>query len=391
LRDVVIVSAARTPVGSFQGSLSKVPCTELGALAVKEAVNRAGLSGDEIDEVIMGCVLPAGLGQAPARQAALGAGLPTTVECMTINKVCGSGLKSVMLAAQAISVGDADVIVAGGMESMTLAPYLVPQGRRGYRMGNGVIEDAMIKDGLWDPYNDFHMGSAADLCGKEYDISREDQDDFAVWSYQKTLEAQEAGRLDEEIVPVEVPARKGQTVLFKEDEEPKRFNEEKLRKLRPAFNKDGTVTAGNASSINDGAGAVVVMAADKAEGLGITPMAQIGVQCSAARPPEWFTIAPVDAMKKLFKKSGTGPDNIDLYEINEAFSVVVLHAIRELGIDKERVNVNGGAVAIGHPIGASGARILTTLLYAMKARDAKRGLACLCLGGGEAAALIVER
>ena len=391
MREVVIVSAARTPVGSFQGSLSKVPSTELGALAVKEAVERAGIAGNEIDEVIMGCVLPAGLGQAPARQAALGAGLPTTVECLTINKVCGSGLKSVMLAAQAIAAGDADAIVAGGMENMTRAPYLVPKGRGGYRMGNGVIEDAMIKDGLWDPYNNYHMGSAADLCGKEYDISREAQDDFAVGSYQKARAAQGAGKFVEEIVPVEVPAKKGRTVLFEEDEEPKRFDEEKLRNLRPAFNKDGSVTAGNASSLNDGAAAFVVMAADKAEGLGITPMVRVGAQRSAARAPEWFTIAPADAMRKIFEKTGYSASDIDLYEINEAFSVVSLYAIRELGIDKDRVNVNGGAVAIGHPIGASGARILTTLLYAMKDRDAKRGLACLCIGGGEAAALIVER
>ena len=391
MRDVVIVSAARTPVGGFQGSLSNVTSQKLGALAIKEAVQRAGIAGEAIDEVIMGCVLPAGLGQAPARQAALGAGLPTTVECLTINKVCGSGLKSVMLAAQAIAVGDADVIVAGGMESMTGAPYLVPKGRKGYRMGNGVIEDVMIKDGLWDPYNDFHMGSAADLCGKEYGITREDQDDFAVESYKKAIAAQDAGRFKEEIFPVEVPARRGQTLLVEEDEEPKRFNEEKLRSLRAAFNKDGSVTAGNASSINDGAAAVVVMAAERAEGLGLTPLARVGAQASAGRPPEWFTIAPVDAIRKLVQKSGCGADDIDLYEINEAFSVVVLHAVRELGIAPERLNVNGGAVAIGHPIGASGARILTTLLYAMKARDAKRGLACLCLGGGEAAGLIVER
>ncbi len=391
MREVVIVSAARTPVGSFQGSLSKVPSTELGALAVKEAVSRAGIAGSDIDEVIMGCVLPAGLGQAPARQAALGAGLPATVECMTINKVCGSGLKSVMLAAQAIAVGDADAIVAGGMENMTRAPYLVSKGRGGYRMGNGVIEDVMIKDGLWDPYNNFHMGSAADMCGKEHDISREAQDDFAVGSYQKAQAAQAAGKFVDEIFPVEIPARKGKTILFEEDEEPKRFNEEKLRSLRPAFNKDGSVTAGNASSINDGAAAFVVMAADKAEALGLTPMARVGAQCSAARPPEWFTIAPADAMRKIFEKTGYSASDIDLYEINEAFSVVSLYAIRELGIDKDRVNVNGGAVAIGHPIGASGARILSTLLYAMKDRDAKRGLACLCIGGGEAAALIVER
>lgn len=391
MREVVIVSAVRTPVGSFLGALSNMHPARLGAIAIAEAVKRAGISGEDVDEVIMGCVLPAGLGQAPARQACIYAGLPTKVECLTINKVCGSGLKSVMLAAQAIQAGDAEVIVAGGMESMSGAPYLVPKARSGYRMGNGTLEDCMIKDGLWDPYNDFHMGTAANMLGEEYNISRTDQDDFAIESLSRALKAQKEGLFADEIVPVEVPQKKGDPVLFTEDEGPKRGNPEKMRKLKPAFVKDGTVTAGNASSINDGAGAVVVMSADKAKELGVEPMVRIAGQSSAARPSEWFTLAPIDAMKKVFAKMNITKDDIDIYEINEAFAVVVVAAMREFELDHSIVNVHGGAVPIGHPIGGSGTRVLVTLLHAMKRYDKKRGLACLCIGGGEASALVVER
>jgi len=391
MRDVVIASAARTPVGSFQGVLSDVPATRLGTIAIEAAIERAGISNDEVDECIMGCVLPAGLGQAPARQAAIGAGLPTSVGCMTINKVCGSGLKSVMLAFDSIRLGEADVIVAGGMESMTRAPYALDRARGGYRMGDGQIVDLMIKDGLWDVYNDFHMGNAAELCGEKYGFTREIQDEFAIESYTRAQNAQKDGRFDEEIVPVSVPQRKGDPVVVSEDEGPGQAKMDKIPKLRPAFKKDGTVTAANASSINDGAGAFVVCSAEFAKKKGIEPLAKIIAHSTASREPEWFTTAPADAMRKLFDKTGLGPDDIDIYEINEAFAVVTLAANKEFNLDPAKVNVNGGAVAIGHPIGASGARIFATLLYAMKHRDAKRGLATLCIGGGEAVAMIVER
>jgi len=391
MRDVVIASAARTPVGSFQGVLSDVPSTRLGTIAIEAAIERAGISNDEVDECIMGCVLPAGLGQAPARQAAIGAGLPTSVGCMTINKVCGSGLKSVMLAFDSIRLGEADVIVAGGMESMTRAPYALDRARGGYRMGDGQIVDLMIKDGLWDVYNDFHMGNAAELCGEKYGFTREIQDEFAIESYTRAQNAQKDGRFDEEIVPVSVPQRKGDPVVVSEDEGPGQAKMDKIPKLRPAFKKDGTVTAANASSINDGAGAFVVCSAEFAKKKGIEPLAKIIAHSTASREPEWFTTAPADAMRKLFDKTGLGPDDIDIYEINEAFAVVTLAANKEFNLDPAKVNVNGGAVAIGHPIGASGARIFATLLYAMKHRDAKRGLATLCIGGGEAVAMIVER
>jgi len=391
MRDVVIASAARTPVGSFQGVLSDVPATRLGTIAIEAAIERAGISNDEVDECIMGCVLPAGLGQAPARQAAIGAGLPTSVGCMTINKVCGSGLKSVMLAFDSIRLGEADVIVAGGMESMTRAPYALDRARGGYRMGDGQIVDLMIKDGLWDVYNDFHMGNAAELCGEKYGFTREIQDEFAIESYTRAQNAQKDGRFDEEIVPVSVPQRKGDPVVVSEDEGPGQAKMDKIPKLRPAFKKDGTVTAANASSINDGAGAFVVCSAEFAKKKGIEPLAKIIAHSTASREPEWFTTAPADAMRKLFDKTGLGPDDIDIYEINEAFAVVTLAANKEFNLDPAKVNINGGAVAIGHPIGASGARIFATLLYAMKHRDAKRGLATLCIGGGEAVAMIVER
>ncbi len=391
LREVVIVGAARTPVGSFGGAFKDVPATKLGSIAIKAALERSKTPFDAVDEVIMGNVITANEGQAPARQAALGAGLSSSVTCMTINKVCGSGLKAVMLAAQAIMVGDADVIVAGGMENMSQIPYYVPNGRFGYRLGHGELVDGMIKDGLWDVYNNFHMGNAAELCAKECNITREEQDEFAAESYRRALEAQKNGWFDDEIVPVEIPQRKGDPVIVDKDEEPARVNFEKMPKLRPAFQKDGTVTAANASKINDGAAAVVVMAKEKAEELGLTPLVKIVAQASAAKEPQYFTTAPADAIKLALKKADLTVDDIDLFEINEAFAVVSIINNRLLKLSTDKVNIHGGAVALGHPIGASGARILTTLLFAMKRKNAKRGVASLCIGGGEASTVIVER
>ena len=387
--DAVIVSACRTPIGSFMGTLASFPAPKLGALVVEEAVRRAGLKKTDINEVIMGNVLAAGEGQAPARQAALFAGLPESVECMTINKVCGSGLKAVMLAAQAIRLGDAEVIVAGGMESMSNAPYLLEKGREGYRMGHGTVYDSMVKDGLWDVYNDFHMGNAAELCAKECSIPREAQDEFAVLSYTRAQSASKEGRFKEEVLPVLIKSKQGD-VLVEQDEEPFKTNFDKIPKLKPAFRPDGTVTAANASKINDGAAAVVVMSAEKASSLGLKPLARVVNFASAAKKPEWFTTAPADVITKTLAKAGMKLDDIDLFEINEAFAVVALAVLQILGADKNKVNVNGGAVALGHPIGASGARILVTLLHAMKQRGAKRGLAALCIGGGEASAMIVD-
>lgn len=391
MKEVVIVSATRTPIGSFSGGLSSVPATKLGSIAIAEAVKRAGIKGSDVDEVIMGNVLSAGLGQAPARQAALGAGLPESVACLTINKVCGSGLKAVMLATQAIMTGEAQIIVAGGIESMSLAPYLLDRARTGYKMGHCTILDSMILDGLWDVYNNFHMGMAAELCAEKYKITKEEQDNFAVESYQKALKAQAGGRFKEEIVPVEIPQKKGEPLIIDEDEEPKRANLEKLPNLQPAFKKDGTVTAGNASSINDGAAALVVMSGEKSNELDIKPLAKIVGQATAGLAPEWFTIAPAEAIKKVLDKTRLTLEDIDLFEINEAFSAMMVANLRILRLDAKKVNVHGGAVALGHPIGASGARILTTLLYAMKYHGKKRGIASLCLGGGEAVALVVER
>ncbi len=391
LKEVVIASACRTPIGALQGALSSLTAPQLGSLVIKEVVKRAGIKPEQVSEVIMGEVLPAGVGQAPARQAALGAGLPNSVPCMTINKVCGSGLKTVMLAAQAIQTGDAEVVVAGGMENMSQAPYLLSKARTGYRLGHGELVDSMIKDGLWDVYNDYHMGNAAELCAAECNVSREAQDEFSINSYKKALNAQKNGYFKEEIVPVEIPQRKGDPIVVTEDEEPPKANFEKIPTLRPVFKKDGSVTAANASSINDGAAACVVMSREYADKLGITPLAVITTQTSAARAPEWFTMAPADAIQKILDKAGLKLDDIDLFEINEAFAVVNLAVGDKLGLEPSKVNVHGGAVALGHPIGASGARILTTLLYAMKQHDKKRGLASLCIGGGEASALIVER
>jgi acetyl-CoA C-acetyltransferase len=390
LREVVIAGACRTPIGAFQGALASLSATDLGALVVKEAVQRAGLDPKRIDEVIMGCVLPAGVGQAPARQAALRAGLPAGVTCMTVNKVCGSGLKSVMLAAQAIMLGDADIIVAGGMESMSNTPYLLSKARDGYRLGHGELIDSMIKDGLWDVYNDFHMGNAAELCARECNIPRGAQDEFAVKSYQRAQAAQEKGLFADEIVPVPMATRKGEPAFVKEDEEPKKANFEKMAALRPAFDKEGTVTAANASKINDGAAAVVVMAGEVAARLGIKATAKIIAQASAAKKPEWFTTAPIDAIEKILKKSGFTLEQIDLFEINEAFAVVALAAQQQLKIPMERLNVHGGAVALGHPIGASGCRILVTLVHALQRYQKKYGMAAICIGGGEASAVIVE-
>ena len=389
IREVVIASAARTPIGSFNGGLAPVEATELGALVIKEALKRAGVAAEKVDEVIMGNVLPAGLGQAPARQAAIFAGLPDAVGCLTINKVCGSGLKAVMLASQAIALGDADIIIAGGMENMSSAPYLLRKARFGYRMGNDEIIDSMVNDGLWDVYNDFHMGKAAEICANECNIPREAQDDFSQRSYELAQEAQRKGYFNEEIVPVTVKTRKGE-VIVDADEEPSRANFDKMRKLRPAFVSDGSVTAANSSKINDGASALVVMAADVAERMGIKPIARIVGQAGAAKKSEWFTTAPADAIQKVLDKTGLTKNDIDLYEINEAFAVVTLAVNQILGLDLEKVNVAGGAVALGHPIGASGARILTTLLYNLKRLGRKKGIASLCIGGGEAVAVVVE-
>ena len=390
VRDVVIVSAARTPIGSFLGALSTVPAPKLGAAAIAGVLARAGVDGKDVDEVIMGCVLPAGIGQAPARQACLGAGLPESVECMTINKVCGSGLKSVMLASQAIALGDADVVVAGGMENMSLTPHYAFNSRVGTKMGDWKLKDGMVFDGLWDPYNDYHMGMAAELCARECNVDRETQDAFATESYQRAQKAIADGAFAAEIVPVEIPQRKGDPVVVDTDEEPGRVRFDKITSLRPAFDKEGSVTAANASSINDGAAAVLLMSADEAKQRGLVPLARIVAQASAAQAPEWFTTAPAKAVKKVLDKSSLTTDDIDLYEINEAFSVVSVANNNLLELDPAKVNVRGGAVAMGHPIGASGTRVLVTLLYAMKDTGAKRGLASLCIGGGEAAALVVE-
>ncbi|HID38247.1 MAG TPA: acetyl-CoA C-acetyltransferase [Calditrichaeota bacterium] len=390
IREVVIVAAARTPIGSFNGTLKDIPATRLGSIAIKAVIERAGIDPQIVDEVIMGNVLPANEGQAPARQAALGAGLGKSVQCVTINKVCGSGLKSVMLAAQAIMVNDADVIIAGGMENMSQVPYYLDKARFGYKMGHANLIDGMVKDGLWDVYNDFHMGNAAELCAEECSIPREAQDEFAKLSYSRALEAQKKGLFKDEIIAVEIPQRKGDPIIFSDDEEPGKVRFEKISSLRPAFKKEGTVTAANASSINDGAAALLVMSKEKADVLGLKPMVKIVAQASAAKEPEYFTTAPADSINAVLKKAGLSIDDIDLFEINEAFAVVSLINNRLLNLPEEKVNVNGGAVALGHPIGASGARILTTLLYAMQQRQAKRGLASLCIGGGEASALIVE-
>ncbi len=391
MRQVVITGACRTPIGSFQGALSTLSAPKLGSLAIREAIKRSGLNPDQVEEVFMGCVLTAGVGQAPARQAAIFAGLPNTVPCTTINKVCGSGLKSVMLGALTILGGEADVVVAGGMESMSNAPYLLEKARTGYRMGDGKIVDSMVKDGLWDVYNDYHMGSAAELCSRECHIPRDAQDEFAAKSYRRAIEAMDKGYFKDEIVPVEIPAKGGTSTIVLEDEEPRKVKFDKMTQLRPAFEKDGTITAANASKLNDGASALVLMSEEKATELGVKPLARLVAQASTAQAPEWFTTAPASVIRRLFEKTNLKKEDIDLYEINEAFSVVSLAVTRMLGLDLDRVDVHGGAVALGHPIGASGARILTTLIYAMQRREVHRGLAAICIGGGEAAGVIIER
>ena len=391
LNEAVIVSACRTPVGSFRGTLSSIPAPRLGAIVIKEAVRRAGIKGEDVDEVIMGNVLQAGVGQAPARQASIFAGLPPSAECMTINKVCGSGLKSVMLAAQAVILGDAEVVVAGGMESMSNAPYLLAKAREGYRVGNGEVQDAIMRDGLVDVYDNVPMGNAAERCAQEMGITRAMQDEYAVLSYTRAQEAQKAGRFKQEIIGVEIKGRKGDVSFIVDDEDVFKTDFAKIPGLKPAFLKDGTVTAANASNINDGAAALVVMSAAKAEQLGCKPLARIVAQASFAKEPLWFTTAPADVIPKVLTKAGLSLSQIDLFEVNEAFAVVALAVKRIAGLDQEKLNVNGGAVAIGHPLGASGARILVTLLHALEQRHAKRGLAALCIGGGEGSALIVER
>ena len=390
-REVVIASAARTPIGSFGGALAKVPATKLGSIAIKAALERAGVEGKELDEVLMGMVLPAGTGQAPARQAAKGAGIPDSVGALTLNKVCGSGLKAVMLAAQAIRAGDGEIFVAGGMESMSNVPYLLPGAREGLRMFDKTLVDGMVHDGLWDPYNDFHMGNAGDLCARELDISRERQDEFAARSYRLAQAAVNEGLFADEVVAVSVPQRKGDPLVVDKDEEPFRGKIDKLPKLRPAFAKEGSVTAGNAPSINDGGAALVVMSREQADKRGVTPLAVIDGYTGHAQAPEWFTTAPAGAMQALLDKTGRSVAEVDLWEINEAFAVVALANQDKLEIPGDRINVRGGAVALGHPIGCSGARILVTLLYAMQQLDKRRGVASLCLGGGEAVALMVNR
>jgi len=390
LKDVYIISAVRTPLGSFLGALSSKSASDLGAIVIKEAVRRAELQPKDISEVIMGCVLTAGQGQAPARQASIKSGLPVSVPCTTINKVCGSGLKSVMLASQAIKCDDADIVVAGGFESMSNTPYYLDKARIGYRMGNSKIIDGMINDGLWDVYNNFHMGNAAEMCAREYNISREEQDAFSIRSYENAIESTKKGLFKNEIIPVEI-VTKNSTILISEDEEISRFNPEKGSKLKPAFVKDGSVTAFNSSKINDGASALILASESKVKELGLKPLAKITCQYTYAQKPEWFTTAPVFAIQNICKKAGIEISDIDLFEINEAFAVQALSVIRLANLDINKVNVKGGAVALGHPIGASGARILTTLLHSLKERNAKIGLATLCLGGGEASALLVEK
>ncbi len=385
----VILSASRTPIGAFMGSLASMSAPKLGAVAIKSAVEKAGVNINEINEVIMGNVLTAGVGQAPARQAAIYAGLPTTVECMTINKVCGSGLKAVMLADQAIKAGDANLIVAGGQESMTNAPYLLPNARSGYKMGNGELVDSMINDGLWDVYNKVHMGNAGELCATEEKFSREAQDAFATQSYERAINAQKEGWFNEEIAPVEIQDRAG-VITVSADEEPGKVRFDKIPTLKPVFKKDGTITAANASSLDDGAAALVVASEEYAASNNLKPIAKIIAHVSHAQTPEWFTTAPTTAIQKVLAKAGMKVEDIDLFEINEAFSVVPMHSIRELNLDPAKVNVCGGAVSLGHPIGSSGARILTTLIHSLKRTGKKYGIATLCIGGGEANAMIIE-
>jgi len=391
MREAVIVSAVRTPLGGFNGALTNIGATDLGGMVMAEAVRRAGIQPAQVDEAIMGQVLPCGYGQNPAKQAAIKAGLPWETECITINKVCGSALKSVMLAAQAIQLGDADIVVAGGMENMSMAPYYLEKARFGYRMGPGQMQDHMVHDGLWDIVNDFHMGISNELCSEKYNISRETQDRYADQSYKRALAAIAAGRFKDEILPVAIPQRRGDPKIFDTDECPRETSFELLSKMPGAFKKGGVTTAGNSSVISDGAAAVVVMARERAEALGCTIMATIGAQASFGIDMKYVLVAPIWAVPKALKKEGIGIDQVELFEINEAFSGSTCAVMQELKLDPDKTNVNGGSVALGHPIGASGCRVLITLLYEMIRRDNKIGVASLCLGGGEAVALVVKR
>jgi acetyl-CoA C-acetyltransferase len=389
MKKIVITSAKRTPVGSFNGTLSSLSAAQLGSIAIKSVLDDTKIDVNLVDEVIMGNVLTAGQGQAPARQAAIYAGLPDKTETLTINKMCGSGLKAVMLAHQAILAGDAEVIIAGGQESMSTSPYLLDKARTGYRLGDGKLIDSMVKDGLWDVFNDIHMGSCAESCARDFNFKREELDEFTIGSYKKALAAQEAGKFKDELVPVTIKSRKAEIIVDK-DEEPGNVKFEKIPSLRPVFEKDGVVTAANASSINDGAAALMIMTEEKAKVLGLKPLVEIVSQSSSAKAPIEFTTAPADAIAKVLSRANLSKDDIDLFEINEAFAVVSLAVNKLLELDTSKVNVNGGAIAIGHPIGASGARILTTLIYEMKKQNSTYGLASLCIGGGEASALIVK-
>lgn len=391
MREVVIVGAARTALGSFQGSLSSVPAPKLGAAAIEGALKRAGVSPELVSEVIMGNVLTAGEGQAPARQAAIFAGIPKSAPALTVNKVCGSGMKAIMLGVQSILLGDSEVVVAGGMENMSQVPYLLPTARNGFRMGHQTAIDSMIHDGLWDPYNNQHMGNCGELCAKERGFTRQDQDAFATESFRRAQDAQKAGKFAAEIVPVEIPGRKGEVVKVESDEGPAKVQFDKIPTLKPAFDKQGTITPANASTINDGAAAVVLMSAERAQALGLKPLARVVSYGSFAQDPVWFTTAPVEAMNRAAKKAGWAMNEIDLFEVNEAFAVVAMAAQRELKLPMDRLNIWGGAISLGHPIGASGARIVVTLLSALKDRGAKRGMAGICIGGGEATALCIER
>ena len=393
LKQPVIISAVRTPVGKFQGSLKGFKATDLGAMVVRESVRRAGVAAEEVDEVIMGCVIQAGLGQNPARQAALRGGIPFGVSAVTINKVCGSGLKAVMMAAQGIQLGDTEIVVAGGMESMSNAPYLIPKAREGYRLGNGELIDAMIHDGLWCAFENYHMGNTGEVVADRYQVTRDKQDEYALNSHRKAADAIKAGKFKDEILPIEIPQRKGEPIIFDTDETVREDTSmEALGKLKPAFKKEGgTVTAGNAPGVNDGASALVVTSEERAKSMGIEPMARIVAQATSGIAPELVMMAPVEAIQKVVEKAGWSLNEVDLIELNEAFSVQAVAIIKELGLDPGKVNVNGGAVALGHAIGQSGSRLLTTMLYELKRRNAHRGIAALCLGGGNAVAMAVER
>ena len=392
IREAVIISAVRTPVGKLLGALKSFKATDLGAIVVREAVKRAGVAAGDVDEVIMGCVIQAGLGQNPARQAALRGGLPNTVSAVTVNKVCGSGLKAIMMAAQGVQLGDTDIVVAGGMESMSNAPYLLPKAREGYRLGNGTLVDAVINDGLWCSFDDQHMGCTGEVVSERFHVSREEQDEYALNSHRKATAAIKSGRFKDEIVPIEIPQRKGSPIIFDTDEPVREDTSiESLNKLKPAFKEGGTVTAGNAPGVNDGASAVVVTSRERAQALGVEPLAKIVAQATSGVEPKLVMMAPVEAIRKLLKKTGWSFSDVDLIELNEAFAVQVVAITRELNLDPEKINVNGGAVALGHAIGQSGSRILTTMLYEMKRRGLHRGIAALCLGGGNAVAMAVER